>query len=57
VELEMSEPVTPVVGAFSRLNPQEMTEAYLEIEEMWKALQQEESTELPQIAPSAAAEQ
>lgn len=51
---EMNERVTTVVDGFMRLDPQEKTAAYLEIEAVWKEeQQQEEPEERPELSQAA----
>jgi hypothetical protein len=50
---EMNERVTTVVDGFMRLDPQEKTVAYLEIEAVWKDQQQEEPEERPDLSQPA----
>jgi hypothetical protein len=53
MEAWMNERVKAVVDGFKRLTNGEQTAAYLEIEAVWKALQDNEQTERPLPAAKA----
>jgi hypothetical protein len=53
METEMNEQVKAVVDGFRHLMDADQTTAYLEIEAIWKTLQDNEQTERPQPAVMA----